>query len=232
MKRLLYLTLLLLPLKTFCQQHTESKWDVFIDSFKTGFVDTFTINKAAFKIIAHIGEDNTDYSFELQKLNAQQWVKQFEFGDGAGMHPPYYSRHTDFNADNYNDIICYSRHGLYCFIFDPGKNEFIKSTTAFPYEWKLLDSAHNLFCSLDFNLKEDYGISLLYTFKNLQIYPYYYVRIDDSDDETKKTITLSKCVNGDTANIKRIVQTTIESDNFDFYVAFWENSYKKFMGYK
>lgn len=122
--------------------------------------------------------------------------------------------------------MCYSRHETDGYLFDTLHGSFVKNATSPPYKWKLIDTARNVFCSLDFNLKEDYGISLLYTYKNLQIYPYFYLKIDDNDDQTKKTLTLYRCINGDIENLKQIMHTDMDTDNYDFYENFWKLCYK------
>lgn len=127
-----------------------------------GYVDTFTINKAHFRII----HNDTLYDGILQTFIKDKWVNNIVF-EIIGNHNDY-DFSQDLDKDGNNDFIfCWK---WYCEIhfFDKTINRFSDNVDCTVSEsWPLIDSLKNIYYETNFGkLNHSPVDSKLFTFKN------------------------------------------------------------------
>ena len=225
-------------------------WDSSMKGYGPSYIDTFTESGVKFRFV-QIENDTDVNSATLERFTNGKWIERIEFEKIN--HTGDFDRSEDINRDGYNDITRVLRFTTEVYFFDSIKKDFIDSATAELNDGIfLLDSTRNIFCDFQ-EFKQLCGniYTSLYTFKNNKRLNLFKLELSNCDDENRlfvNKIILNKCLSGDLKSLKPIETTKLKKsiniedykaikllngeENYFNYISYWQQRYKKLLGYK
>jgi hypothetical protein len=217
-------------------------WDSAMERFGPPYIDTFIEDGIQFRIVHIKNERRYINTATLERLANGKWIKKLEFEPLN--HEGPFDRSRDINGDGFNDITHELRFTSEVYFFDPGKKDFIDSSTAeINNGIFLIDTVRNIYC----DFQEYKGIcgqisSSLYTFRGFRLYKLFELEFSNCDEGKEDSVTklvLKKCINGSSESLQKVKETILKTpldaynvdETFD-YKTYWEKTYKNLLGYQ
>lgn len=132
-----------------------------IENFDDGFIDTFSINGASFKLFS--SPDSTG-DLVLQVLDNGSWQQNLKLNFGING----CTINVDINGDGYKDFQNFLSKGTQAFLYDATKKKFHLNEISLSFDWVLVDRNKNLYSNY-WEYKGDIRTSLFKIIKLEQI---------------------------------------------------------------
>lgn len=200
------------------------------------YIDTFSLNGQRFRILHNYTDTTIDTEYDrLEQLTGNGWQHLLLFSNGRFNG----CDHTkDVNGDGYIDFLEDWRHGSYAHFYLPDKKTFDTAVSFDLLDWKLIDTARNIYCQNE-NIKGRQGESTLYTFEGVKPVILYTMEFEMDTAAENPHVYKSMSLYKNIPNFKDsaiLVNTTQikpddETDEFE-YDEYWRKNYKQLLGIK
>ncbi|MFZ1800202.1 MAG: hypothetical protein WAU24_10100 [Chitinophagaceae bacterium] len=195
-----------------------------MENLYSGWTDTFSINKQAFRLRFDTASKDIENSC-IEQLKNGQWQKLFNLY----LNNDEYEK-DDINKDGFTDFVKFYHARDYMYFYNPITKTITDTFWVMPDENSVIDKEnfimYNYYEAMYGNLYES---SQLYTYRNRQPYFFYELLLITNDSTNIKKMNLYKYKNGnygDTVFVKTI--TAGQNLKFD-YENYWTYHYKELM---
>lgn len=198
------------------------------ENFVSGYIDTFSINNARFRIRFYRG--NEELPLLLEKFN-KRWIAIDSFTARMCEYEL-----SDFNNDGYIDLVADNRWQYFVYLFNPKKKTLTKCgyfSESNSDSLNVISKTENLYYDR-WECKWDNWWSYLYTIKNyrrynLGILEYKYTQVfkPKGGIEARNRYLSIRKINKDVYQKEILVIRNVDFEHFDIK-SFWQNKKAKF----